>query len=279
MARKQPWKPKPQVGIVKAPVLNPSAGIEDRYHAELRILIERMTAETESQLTRLFASEHAQQFFAEDASVSSQARIITNALIKKYTDLFAALAKPMADKVAQESNKSSDLAVKSSIRHLSDKLTLSTKTLTSGPLRDVLNASITENVGLIKSIPVQYLGGVQGAVMRSITTGNGAQDLVPFLQKHKGITLRRARMIARDQTKKAFTALSKSRMQQLGIDEYIWRHTAGSRHPRKLHEQMSGNIYRFDDPPVIDANTGERGIPGQLPNCACRMQPVLNFGE
>jgi hypothetical protein len=35
---------------------------------------------------------------------------------------------------------------------------------------------VTENVGLIKSIPTQYLGGVQGAVMRSITTGNGMQD-------------------------------------------------------------------------------------------------------
>ena len=48
---------------------------------------------------------------------------------------------------------------------------------------------MTENVGLIKSIPAQYLNGVQGAVMRSITTGNGMQDLVPYLQKHKGITL------------------------------------------------------------------------------------------
>ncbi len=155
-----------------------------------------MIADTEHELRKLFKTEHAEEYFAQDASISSQARILTNALIKKYTDLFASLSKPMAERFAEESDKSSDVAVKSSIRQLSDELTLSTKTITSGPLDDILNATITENVGLIKSIPAQYLNGVQGAVMRSITTGNGMQDLVPYLQKHKGITLRRARMIA-----------------------------------------------------------------------------------
>jgi SPP1 gp7 family putative phage head morphogenesis protein len=120
---------------------------------------------------------------------------------------------------------------------------------------------------------------VQGAVMRSITTGNGMQDLVPYLQKHKGITLRRARMIAQDQTKKSFSYLSKARMEASGVLQYEWLHTSGSRHPRKLHIAMNGHIYRYDDPPVIDEKTGERGIPGQAINCACRMRPILNFGD
>lgn len=277
--RKQPWVNNARKGIVKGNPLNPSAAIEQRYYTALRILIDRMTAETEHELEKLFKTEHAEEFFAQDASVSSQARILTNALIKKYTDLFASLSKEMAERFAEESNKSSDVAVKSSIRHLSDELTLSTKTITSGPLNDILNATVTENVGLIKSIPAQYLNGVQGAVMRSIATGNGRQDLVPYLQKHKGITLRRARMIAQDQTKKTFSTLSKARMYAIGLKQYEWLHTSGSRHPRKLHIRMHGNVYRYDDPPVIDEKTGERGIPGQAINCACRMRPILNFGE
>jgi SPP1 gp7 family putative phage head morphogenesis protein len=277
--RVRPWSNNSTRGVIKGTPLNPSAAIEQRYYTALHVLIARMIADTELELRKLFRTEHAEEFFAQDASVSSQARILTNALIKKYTDLFASLSKPMAERFAAESDTSSDLAVKSSIRHLSDELTLSTKTITSGPLNDILNAAVTENVGLIKSIPTQYLGGVQGAVMRSITTGNGMQDLVPYLQKHKGITLRRARMIAQDQTKKTFSALSKARMEKIGVQEYRWLHTSGSRHPRKLHIQMSGSIYRYDDPPVIDERTGERGIPGQAINCACRMQPILNFGE
>lgn len=277
--RKTPWSNNSRKGVIKGKPLNPSAAVESRYYTALRVLIDRMTAETDLELQKLFKGDAAGEFFAADASISSQARVLTNALIKKYTDLFASLSKPTAERFAEESNRSSDVAVKSSIRQLSDELTLSTKTITSGPLKDILSATVTENVGLIKSIPAQYLGGVQGAVMRSITTGNGMQDLVPYLQKHKGVTLRRARMIAQDQTKKAFNSLSKARMEKIGVEEYEWLHTAGSRHPRKLHIAMSGNTYRYDDPPVIDEKTGERGIPGQAINCACRMRPVLNFGE
>ncbi len=275
--RKQAWSGNARKGVIKGQPLNPSAAIEQRYYTALRVLIDRMASDTEMELRKLFKTDHAEAYFAQDASISSQARILTNAMINKYTDLFASLSKPMAERFAQESDKSSDIAVKSSIRHLSEKLTLSTKTITSGPLGDILSATITENVGLIRSIPAQYLGGVQGAVMRSITTGNGMQDLVPFLQKHKGITLRRARMIAQDQTKKSFSGLSKARMQAIGVEEYEWLHTSGSRHPRKLHIAMNGQIYRYDDPPVIDDKTGERGIPGQAINCACRMRPILNF--
>ena len=240
-------------------------------------MIDRMVADTQHQLTALFKTEHAEEYFAQDASISSQARILTNALIKKYTDIFASFSNPAANRFAEESDMFSDFAVKSSIRHLSDDLTLSTKTITSGPLNDILNATATENVSLIRSIPAQYLGGVQGAVMRSITTGNGLQDLVPYLQKHKEITLRRARMIAQDQTRKAFNTLNKARMQTIGVDEYEWLHTGGSHEPRKLHIAMNGNIYKFSDPPVIDERTQERGIPGQAINCRCRMRPVLNF--
>jgi SPP1 gp7 family putative phage head morphogenesis protein len=277
--RKTPWSNNARKGIVKGQPLNPSAAIEQRYYLALRVLIDRMTAEADHELKQLFRTEHAEEYFAQDASISSQARILTNALIKKYTDLFASLSKPMAERFAEESDKSSDIAVKSSLRQMSDELTLSTKTITSGPLNDILNATVTENVGLIKSIPAQYLNGVQGAVMRSITTGNGMQDLVPYLQKHKGITLRRARMIAKDQTVKSFTSLSRARMQKIGLKSYTWRHTAGSRHPRKLHIELDGRVCDYNDPPVIQHDPEVRGHPGQLINCICRMVPILDFGE
>ena len=47
-------------------------------------------------------------------------------------------------------------------------------------------------------------------------------------------------------------------MEKIGVREYRWLHTSGSRHPRKLHIQMSGSIFRYDDPPVIDERTGLR---------------------
>src|ERR1700761_6404854 len=109
--RKTPWSNNARRGIVKGQPLNPSAAIEQRYYLALRVLIDRMVADTEHELGKLFKTEHAEEFFAQDASVSSQARILTNALIKKYADLFASLSKPMAERFAEESDKSIDIAV------------------------------------------------------------------------------------------------------------------------------------------------------------------------
>lgn len=275
--RKQKWANKFKPDTIKGDPLNSNFGLAQRYYDRLAALIDRMTAEVEKKIKALYEEPHAEEYFAQDATISSQARILTNAISKKFNDLFASVAKPTAERVAKEADKSSAASVKSSIQQLSGGLQLSSEALESGALNDILNATVTENVALIKSISQQYLAGVQGAVMRSITTGNGLQDLVPYLERHKQITKRRALMIAHDQTRKAFNGLSKGRMQAVGLEQYEWLHTAGSNHPRREHIAMSGNIYRFDDPPVIDSKTGERGIPGQLPNCRCRMKPVLSF--
>ena len=276
--RKTPWSNTASKGIVKGKTLTPNAAIEQRYYTALRVLIDRMTAETEHELKGLFKTPHAEEYFAQDASISSQARILTNALIARFSSLFGELSRPMAEEFAEASNKSSDFAVKSSLRQMSGELTLSPRTITSAPLNDILNATVTENVALIRSIPAQYLGGVQQAVMRSITTGNGMQDLVPYLQKHKGITLRRARFIAQDQNKKAFQSLSFARMKRAGIHSGIWRHTSGSRHPRQTHIHMDGKEFVLTEG-LYDSAVKRNVKPGELPGCACRFQPILKFSE
>lgn len=276
--RKIAWAGGLKSEMLSGTPLSPSAGTEIRYYAKLEDPIQKMTFEVEHAIRAFFKRGVAQQFFAEDASVSSQARILANKLAEKFNDLFADLAKPTAESMVSSVNKDSTIATHSSLKALSGGLTLPTTVLT-GELSEVLAATVNANVSLIKSISSQYLSGVSDAFMRSITTGNGLQDLIPYLHSHKGITLRRARMIARDQTRKTFNNISKHRMQGVGIEKYTWLHTGGSDHPRKEHQAMSGNIYRFDDPPVIDSKTGERGIPGQLINCRCKMIPVIKFDE
>lgn len=276
--RKQKWVEQFKPGMIRGDILNPNAAVESRYYNNLLRLIEIMHHETIVEVYKIFHSDAAQQFFAEDKSIASQARILTNALKNKFDYLFGTNAARIADAFANQSEKASSASLHSSIQQLTGGLSLQTTSL-QGPLLDILKATTTENVSLIKSIPSQYLTNVHGAVLRSITNGGGLKTLVPYLAKNKGITLRRARMIAHDQTRKAFNNLSKGRMLNLGIEEYEWIHTGGSNHPRELHIQMSGNIYRFDKPPIIDKSTGERGIPGQAINCRCRMRPVIQFDK
>lgn len=276
--RKRAWVAKFKPENVSGTALTPNAGVESRYQRQLDALIRSMTADVEKQIARLFKGEAAEQFFAQDASVASQARMLLDKLIKKYDQVFTDASWPIAEQFAAGSDKASSTAVHSSLQQLSGGMSLPTSAITA-PMKEILKATVAENVQLIKSIPQKYLTQVQGAVMRSITTGNGMADLVPFLKKQKGITERRARMIANDQTRKAMNNLSRGRLEKLGVKKYRWLHTAGSNEPRELHKRMSGNIYSWDEPPIIDEKTGERGHPGTAINCRCKAIPVLTFDE
>lgn len=254
-----------------------NAAVQRRYAAALDVVVTRMLKQTRRAVEKLFAEPHAAAY-AEDASTASQARILAAALRQKFEAMFAAIAKPAAERMVNDTEKASAATMGSSLKEISEKLTLKTDVL-SGALRESMKASVNENVALIKSIPSQYLDQVEGAVMRSITTGNGLQDLVPALQAYEGVTKRRARLIAQDQTRKTYSAINKHRMDALGIRKFKWLHSAGGQHPRRDHIAMSGKIFSVDNPPVIDKNTGERGMPGQAINCRCVAIPIVDFEE
>lgn len=267
---------KPKAGkTLPAPV-----GIGTRYDAQLQALIAEMLRETEREVRRLFESPVAvESHVMTDASISSQARILINALQTTFSLRFAQRAKPLAERMVRQATDASATAVKRSLKSLSAGMSLPTASLKTGPLAEIVKASVAENVGLIKSIPAEYLDNVRGAVMRSITTGNGLQDLVPFMEKQNGQTKRRAKNVALDQTRKAYQSMNAERMKAAGVKSFEWVHSGGGQKPRPDHVAMSGNIYRYDNLPVIDERTGERGIPGQAPNCRCTARPVLDFGD
>ena len=272
------WLPLRKPKVMKGLPLNPNAAIEFGYHSALRALIVPMARQTEAAFITLFRQPQGEAYFAQDAGVSDDAHDLMRALVEKFQAIFNLAAPPLATKMTHQSAMSSASSLQRSLKQLSGGLTLKTDILT-GELEDVFTATVAENVGLIKSIASEYLTQVQGAVMRSITTGRGLADLVPYLEKQQGVTLNRARIIARDQTRKAFSNINFARMDKLGINEYEWLHSAGGQKPRPLHVRMSGKIYRMDNPPVIDEKTGQRGKPGDLINCRCRAIPVIHFEE
>ena len=277
--RKQAWIPRKNTAVVIGQPLNNPTILEVRYAKRLEALVAEMADSVQRELERFFKEPHAEEYFEEamDASVSSQARILTNALMKKFNGLFSLAAPPIAEQHTKAVKKASTLSVKTSLKDIAKGLSFGANL--SEETKQVLNASIVEQVSLIKSISMEYLSGVQGAVMRSISSGRGLADLAPFMEKHKEITQRRARMIAYDQTRKAYNNLNRASLQQLGLTKFRWLHTGGSKHPRKLHIQYNGEVFSFDNPPIIVEETGERGIPGQAINCRCRMQAVISFED
>ena len=266
--------------IMRGGPIMPNAALQAHYAHALLNLCAQMIDQTEREIKKLYKTETAQEFYAQDASFSIQAKILTNSLLKRFELLFGKKAKILALEMVDNANKTSFGNVKSSIQQLTDTISLSPDHIPQN-IRDIMSASVTNNVGLIKSIQSQYHTQIQSAVMRSILEGRGLHELLPEIQKLGQTSAKRAKLIARDQTRKAYNALSYARMKNLNVREFEWRHSHGDKEPRPLHLAMNGKIYSFDDPPVIQYAEGGkpeiRGLPGDLINCTCFAVPVIKF--
>lgn len=265
--------------------LSNPAGVESRYVVALSGLVAQMTAQVKREVLRLFDSGAAGAFFAADAAqpgpganIGAQARILVGSLSNRFNNLFAKRAPQLANQMAAGAEAASKAQLHASLMKMTGGLSLKTGIMPAG-LQAVYKASVAENVGLIKTIAAEYLKNVEGSVMRSITSGNGLADLVPALEKYEGYTHRKAKNVALDQTRKTYNAINRERMTEIGVKRFQWIHSGGGAEPRPLHVAMDGEIFSFDNPPIIDEKTGERGIPGQAINCRCTMAPVFDFSD
>jgi SPP1 gp7 family putative phage head morphogenesis protein len=275
--KRKAWVDQFNVPIVKGKILHVSETIEARYAARLTKLIDRMTAETRRDVLASLRANDVPEHAVMDASPANQVQIVFNALMAKWEQAFGRIAADTARDMVDDVSKNNEKKLGESLRDLSGDITLDVSAI-SGDLRDVLDASVKENIALIKRVPSKYFEQMQGDVMRSIQNGNGLQDLIPAFEKREVAIRNWAQNVALDQTRKAFNGITRGRMISAGLDEFEWVHGGGSNHPREYHrDELNGNIYSLSEPPIIDKKTGERGIPGQLPYCRCTMRPVFRL--
>ena len=138
-------------------------------------------------------------------------------------------------------------------------------------LSDQLKLFSVQNAQLIKSLPSEELERVAGIIERGLQQGVRFTDISKSLQKSFGITRRRATLIARDQTTKLNSSLTRLRQEEVGIEEYIWQ-TSGDERVRPTHRVNDGKKFKWNTPPKVT------GHPGNDVNCRCVAIPVIgNF--
>ena len=263
-------------------------------------MVDKMHLDISSQLEKLFSSTTAKNSIqktekvaslekagmisgaAMDASISSKAISLTDKLVSKWTKRFNSFGGMWTQRMISTSEKQSAKDLGKSMKKLSGGLTIDTSQI-SAKTRDKMLASADQASSLIKSIGPQYTTQIKEAVARSITDSsssfeelqNSIQSMLDDKYKsHKN----KAFNVAKDQTKKTYSNITASRMQEFGTGEYIWRHAGGSQKPRDYHRDvLNGQKFSLDNPPIIDKKTGERGKPGDAINCNCYMEPVISF--
>lgn len=134
---------------------------------------------------------------------------------------------------------------------------------------------VAENVALIRTIPSQFFSDLEKLLTRSIADGERWEDLAQIIEDRYAVTASRARLIAKDQINKFVGDLNRVRMQDLGIDSFIWRtmgdervRTDQTEGPDLGHRERNGREYKWTSPP-------EGETPGEPINCRCYAEPVL----
>ena len=134
-----------------------------------------------------------------------------------------------------------------------------------------------ENVALIRSVPEKYLAEVEASVHRAMAAGERHETLAKEIEERGKVATSRAAVISRDQVLKFNGSLNRVRMQNAGIESYVWRSVEDER-VRDVHSEFNGNTYKWSDPPG-DGSAAEGTHPGTGIFCRCWSEPVLPADE
>ena len=149
---------------------------------------------------------------------------------------------------------------------------------------------VRENVSLIRSIPHLDIIKAEQKILGYFRLKTTREQLARYFYKiaQGAISSERAKFIADDQINKATERMLVEKWRKNGITMVRWVHS-GMDEPRPYHREkwngksglfdrrpngLNGFVFPIDFPPVINKHTGERGYPGQLPNCHCHLEPV-----
>lgn len=252
-------------GDIKGVAMNPPASVEARYRAAMDKLVRQMNKETTAAIKE-WKDSQAMDGTGMDAIPTSLGSVLDR-LTKRFDAMFKKQADVMASVFVKGTDAASRAATRANLDAVGKSITLSSAEMTKGSLGDIFAKAVKTNADLIKSIPSEHMGKVREHIADSFTTGRGLADLLPQVRAVEGMTERRAKLIAYDQTRKVYATMNADRIQAVGAKRFEWLHSGGAAQPRPDHVAMSGNIYFFNDPPIIDKRTGERGFPGDAINC------------
>lgn len=247
-------------------------GIEAKYRKALQRLIAEMHGSVEYWLTAAYRKDPPRMAAlveqAQDASPSAKIKKVLDELARRWTDRFNDYAPKLAEAYLKGMFKASDSAFRQALKEAGWAVDFKM----TPAVRDAFNASLEENVGLIRSIPEKYLQQVEGTVMRSYSAGRDLATMVKELKQLYPAASHRAELIARDQSNKANAIVNRARQMELGITDAIWMHSHAGKNPRHDHVAASGKRYKIAEGCLI---SGEFIQPGEEINCRCTSRPIL----
>lgn len=127
----------------------------------------------------------------------------------------------------------------------------------------------------IKDWTEQQIVKMRETVGQMSIDGKSVKTIEDYLTKEFGIAQRKARFLARNETAIATTSYLSAKYKAEGFESFMW-HTNIDGRERPLHKELNGKIFRFDNLPIIDERTGQKGLPSETYNCRCSFSPIAD---
>ncbi len=252
--------------------IKPNAGIRVKYRRRLEAMIDDMNRSVVWWLRAEYRRQEAR--ITQDSPVAD--------LSKRLGELFRYWMRRWQNKLedfARDFVHSTERKTRNSMKQALRDAGFTVKFDSSRAEQTVVRALILENTRLIKSIPEEYFSNVFRIVGQGVSMGRNTAYIEEQLHQRYGITKRRAKLIARDQSNKATEAIKRVENRRLGITQGIWVHVPGTKSSRKTHIQMNGKRFRLDEG-LYDSAVGRKVLPGELVACNCTYRAVIpEFGD
>tara|TARA_B100001059_G_C17826869_1_gene581946 strand:+ start:2297 stop:3256 length:960 start_codon:yes stop_codon:yes gene_type:complete len=126
----------------------------------------------------------------------------------------------------------------------------------------------------IKKFADKEIFELRKAVQENFFEGFRTSKLAETIKYRYGVSERKAKFLAKQETDLLYSFFTTERYKDAGVKSFVWTRTT-SKVPDKYHETLVGKEFSFDNLPIINLKTGQRGVPKQRWNCSCGMRPVL----
>lgn len=138
----------------------------------------------------------------------------------------------------------------------------------------------------VKNFKAKEISKMREDILKMRERGERVETVEKYLQDRWKVGKNKAKFLARNECGLASTVLKATYYQEMGCTHYFWL-KSHSDEKRPLHLELAKeennqygiagrNIFSFDDNPIIDEKTGQRGLPQTIYNCGCNFAPIKN---
>jgi len=213
--RKRPAKP-----------IQPSDAVERYYRTQLRSLVRAMARAVAEEVMPVVRDEKAAYIGDADRSVVMDRWIdrVIEALQRASALFIGQAFEAQAARVARSTVSMAEAeSTKAFLKSVNQAVGVDlSPVLSQQGMAEYIDASVLDNVALIRSVSEQYFERVQNIVLGGMRNGDHPTSIAKALQHQTGITDRRAKAIARDQVAKLNSQIVQRRQVQAGITHFRW---------------------------------------------------------